>query len=156
MYLTILIFPLLGSISAGFLGRKIGVTGSHIITCSCLIISSILITLAFYEVCLCGSPVTIVLFNWIDSEFMSISWEFLFDQLTVSLSLAVLYCSTLIHIYSVDYLSTDPHQQRFFSYLSLFTFFMLFLVSAGNYFVLFIGCISALIYYFSALAEAHK
>jgi NADH-ubiquinone oxidoreductase chain 5 len=63
MYLTILIFPLLGSISAGFLGRKIGVTGSHIITCSCLIISSILITLAFYEVCLCGSPVTIVLFN---------------------------------------------------------------------------------------------
>jgi NADH-ubiquinone oxidoreductase chain 5 len=145
MYLSILIFPLLGSISAGFLGRKIGVTGSHIITCSCLIISSILISLAFYEVGICGSPVTIVLFNWIDSEFMSISWEFLFDQLTVSLSLAVLYCSTLIHIYSVDYLSTDPHNQRFFSYLSLFTFFMLFLVSAGNYFVLFIGCISALI-----------
>jgi len=139
MYLSILIFPLLGSISAGFLGRKIGVTGSHIITCLCLIISSILITIAFYEVGICGSPVTIYLFKWIDSEFMSISWEFLFDQLTVSLSLAVLYCSTLIHIYSVDYLSTDPHNQRFFSYLSLFTFFMLFLVSAGNYFVMFIG-----------------
>jgi len=139
MYLSILIFPLLGSISAGFLGRKIGVTGSHIITCLCLIISSILITIAFYEVGICGSPVTIYLFKWIDSELMSISWEFLFDQLTVSLSLAVLYCSTLIHIYSVDYLSTDPHNQRFFSYLSLFTFFMLFLVSAGNYFVMFIG-----------------
>jgi len=108
MYLSILIFPLLGSISAGFLGRKIGVTGAHIITCTCLIISSILITVAFYEVGICGSPVTIYLFNWIDSEFMSISWEFLFDQLTVSLSLAVIYCSTLIHIYSVDYLSTDP------------------------------------------------
>lgn len=139
MYLSILIFPLLGSFSAGLLGRKIGVTGAHFITCTCLIISSILITFAFYEVGICGSPVTIYLFNWIDSEFMSISWEFLFDQLTVSLSLAVLYCSTLIHIYSVDYLSTDPHNQRFFSYLSLFTFFMLFLVSAGNYFVMFIG-----------------
>ena len=139
MYLSILIFPLLGSFSAGFLGRKIGVTGAHFITCSCLIISSILVTLAFYEVGICGSPVTIYLFNWIDSEFMYISWEFLFDQLTVSLALAVIYCSTLIHIYSVDYLSNDPHNQRFFSYLSLFTFFMLFLVSAGNYFVMFIG-----------------
>jgi NADH-ubiquinone oxidoreductase chain 5 len=63
MYLSILIFPLLGSISAGFLGRKIGVTGSHIITCSCLIISAILVTFAFYEVGICGSPVTIYLFN---------------------------------------------------------------------------------------------
>lgn len=73
MYLSILIFPLLGSISAGFLGRKIGVTGTHFITCTCLIISSILVTFAFYEVGICGSPVTIYLFNWIDSEFMSIS-----------------------------------------------------------------------------------
>ena len=144
MYLSILIFPLLGSISAGLLGRKIGVTGSHIITTTCLIISSILITIAFYEVGICGSPVTIYLFKWIDSESMSISWEFLFDQLTVSLSLAVIYCSTLIHIYSIDYLSSDQHNQRFFAYLSLFTFFMLFLVSAGNYFVMFIGWISAL------------
>jgi len=139
MYLSILIFPLLGSIAAGFLGRKLGVTGTHIITCTCLIISSILVTYAFYEVGICGSPVTIYLFSWVDSEIMSISWEFLFDQLTVSLSLAVLYCSTLIHLYTVDYLSSDPHNQRFFSYLSLFTFFMLFLVSAGNYFVMFIG-----------------
>ena len=108
MYLSILLLPFLGSFISGFLGRKIGVTGAHIITCTCLIISSILITVAFYEVGICGSPVTIYLFNWIDSEFMSISWEFLFDQLTVSLSLAVIYCSTLIHIYSVDYLSTDP------------------------------------------------
>jgi hypothetical protein len=70
---------------------------------------------------------------------MSISWEFYIDQLTVSLGLAVLYCSTLIHIYSVSYMSEDPHPQRFMSYLSLFTFFMLFLVSAGNYLTLFVG-----------------
>jgi NADH-ubiquinone oxidoreductase chain 5 len=63
MYLTILILPLLGSFISGFLGRKIGVTGSHIITCSCLIISSLLATIAFYEVGLCSSPVKIYLFN---------------------------------------------------------------------------------------------
>jgi NADH-ubiquinone oxidoreductase chain 5 len=63
MYLSILIFPLLGSFAAGFLGRKIGVTGSHFITCFCLIISSILITIAFYEVGICGSPVSIYLFK---------------------------------------------------------------------------------------------
>jgi len=162
MYLSILIFPLLGSIAAGFLGRKIGVTGAHIITCTCLLISSILGTYAFYEVGLCGSPVSIYLFNWVDSELLSISWEFLFDQLTVSLSLAVLYCSTLIHLYSVDYLSSDPHNQRFFSYLSLFTFFMLFLVSAGNYFVMFVGwegigiCSYLLINFYFTRIQANK
>jgi len=139
MYLSILILPLLGSIVSGLLGRKVGVTGAHLITCTCLILASLLQTLAFYEVGICGSPVSIHLFNWVDSEFMSISWEFYFDQLTVSLGLAVLYCSTLIHIYSTDYLSEDPHQQRFMSYLSLFTFGMLVLITGGNYFVMFVG-----------------
>lgn len=139
MYLTILILPLLGSFVSGFLGRKIGVTGSHIITCTCLILSSILATIAFYEVGLSSSPVTIYLFNWIDSEYMNISWEFLFDQLTVSMFIPVLYISSLIHIFSTDYMAEDPHNQRFFSYLSLFTFFMLVLVSGANFFVMFVG-----------------
>nr|YP_010137119.1 NADH dehydrogenase subunit 5 [Tylopilus plumbeoviolaceoides]QWM97158.1 NADH dehydrogenase subunit 5 [Tylopilus plumbeoviolaceoides] len=139
MYLSILIFPLLGSFVSGFMGRKIGITGSHIITCTCLSISSLLATIAFYEVGICGSPVSVYLFNWIDSEFMLISWEFLFDQLTVSMFIPVLYISTLIHIYTTSYLAEDPHNQRFFSYLSLFTFFMLLLVSGANYFVMFIG-----------------
>ncbi len=139
MYLTILILPLLGSFISGFLGRKIGVTGSHIITCTCLILSSILATIAFYEVGLSSSPVIINLFNWIDSENMTISWEFLFDQLTVSMFIPVLYISSLIHIFSTDYMAEDPHNQRFFSYLSLFTFFMLVLVSGANFFVMFVG-----------------
>jgi NADH-ubiquinone oxidoreductase chain 5 len=139
MYLTILILPLLGSFVSGILGRKIGVTGSHIITCTCLILSSILATIAFYEVGLNSSPVTIYLFNWIDSEYMTISWEFLFDQLTVSMFIPVLYISSLIHIFSTDYMAEDPHNQRFFSYLSLFTFFMLVLVSGANFFVMFVG-----------------
>jgi NADH-ubiquinone oxidoreductase chain 5 len=59
MYLTILILPLLGSLASGLLGRKIGVTGSHIITTTCLFLSSILASIAFYEVGICHSPVII-------------------------------------------------------------------------------------------------
>jgi NADH-ubiquinone oxidoreductase chain 5 len=139
MYLSIIILPLLGSIVSGFLGRKVGVTGSQIITCTSLILSSFLISIAFYEVGICGSPVSIDIISWLNIELLNISWYFYFDQLTVSLGLAVLYCSTLIHIYSVDYLSTDPHNQRFFSYLSAFTAGMLVLICGGNFFVMFVG-----------------
>ena len=139
MYLSILVLPFLGSLISGLMGRKIGVSGAHFITCTCLIISSILASIAFYEVGICGSPVSIHLFSWVDSELLNINWEFLFDSLTVSMFIPVLFISTLIHIYSIDYLSSDPHNQRFFSYLSLFTFFMLLLCSGANYFVMFVG-----------------
>ena len=144
MYLSILILPLLGSMVSGLLGRKIGVTGSHWVTITCLTLSSLLATVAFYEVGICGSPVSVYLINWVDSEYLVINWEFLFDSLTVSMLLPVLYISTVIHIYSIDYLSADPHNQRFFSYLSLFTFFMLLLASGANYFVMFVGQIPGL------------
>lgn len=139
MYLSIIVLPILSSIVSGLLGRKVGVTGSHIISSVSLILCSILISVAFYEVGLSGSPVYINLGSWLDSEILTISWEFYFDQLTVSLGLAVIYCSTLIHIYSIDYLSSDPHNQRFFSYLSAFTGGMLVLICGGNYFVMFVG-----------------
>ena len=139
MYLSIIILPLLSSLVSGFLGRKIGVTGSQLITCGSLIITSILITIAFYEVGICGSPVKIEIINWLDIEILNIKWSFYFDQLTVSLGLAVIYCSTLIHIYSVDYLSSDPHIQRFFAYLSAFTAGMLVLICGGNFLVMFVG-----------------
>jgi NADH-ubiquinone oxidoreductase chain 5 len=139
MYLTIIILPLISSLVSGFLGRKVGVTGSQLITCGSLIVTSVLITIAFYEVGICGSPVNIEIKNWLDIEILNISWSFYFDQLTVSLGLAVIYCSTLIHIYSVDYLSTDPHIQRFFAYLSAFTAGMLILICGGNFLVMFVG-----------------
>lgn len=87
MYLSLLLLPMFGSAVAGLLGRKIGVTGAHIITCSCLITSAILAIVAFYEVGLCGSPVSINLISWIDSELMDVSWGFMFDSLTVSMLL---------------------------------------------------------------------
>ena len=129
----------MGSFIAGLLGRKIGVTGSHIFTISCLLLSSVLSSIAFYEVILSGSPVYISINSWIDSEMLTISWEFLFDSLSVTMLLPVLFISTLVHIFSIDYMSGDPHNQRFFSYLSLFTFFMLILVTGGNYLVMFVG-----------------
>ena len=139
MYLSILALPLLGSATAGLLGRKIGVTGAHIITTGCLMASAVLALVAFYEVGYCGSPVTINLFNWIDSEFLLVNWGFLFDSLTVSMLLPVLVVSSLVHLYSVSYMADDPHNQRFFSYLSMFTFFMLVLVTGDNYLILFVG-----------------
>lgn len=139
MYLVILTLPLLAATLAGFLGRKIGRTGSHLITCGSLIGSVLLAIVAFYEVGLCQSPVSINLISWIDSEFLFVSWGFVFDGLTVSMLLPVLLVSTLVHIYSIGYMNEDPHNQRFFSYLSMFTFFMLMLVSGDNYLLMFIG-----------------
>lgn len=85
MYLTLLLLPIFGSLATGLLGRKVGVTGAHVITCSCLVASAFLAIVAFYEVGLCGSPVSIHLSSWIDSELMDVSWGFMFDSLTVSM-----------------------------------------------------------------------
>lgn len=139
MYLTLIILPLLGSIVSGFFGRKVGVTGSHIITCSSVIITTILAILAFFEVGLNNIPVTINVARWIDVESLYVLWNFKFDSLTVSMLLPVLIISSLVHVYSIGYMSHDPHNQRFFSYLSLFTFMMVVLVTANNYLLMFVG-----------------
>ena len=139
MYLSIIIFPLLGSIVSGFFGRKVGITGAQFITCSNLIITTFLSIIVFFEVGFINLPVSIELFRWIDIEWFKIMWSFEFDSLTVSMFLPVLIISSLVHIYSISYMSNDPHNQRFFSYLSLFTFMMIILVTANNYLLMFVG-----------------
>ena len=139
MYLTLVILPLLGSIASGFFGRKIGVSGSHLITCSSVIVTTILAIIAFIEVGLNNIPVTISVARWIDVEALNVLWNFKFDSLTVSMLLPVLIVSSLVHIYSISYMSHDPHNQRFFSYLSLFTFMMIILVTGDNYLLMFVG-----------------
>jgi NADH-ubiquinone oxidoreductase chain 5 len=139
MYLVIIILPLLGSISSGFFGRKIGVSGSHIIACTSVITTTILAMVAFLEVGLNSIPVSVKLFRWIDSESLNVLWSFNFDSLTVSMLIPVLIVSSLVHVYSIGYMSHDPHNQRFFSYLSLFTFMMIILVTADNYLLMFVG-----------------
>ena len=139
MYLALIILPLLGSIVSGFFGRKVGVSGAQLITCSSVITTTTFAILAFFEVGLNNIPVSIHLFKWIDSESLNISWGFNFDSLTVSMLIPVLIISSLVHVYSIGYMSHDPHNQRFFSYLSLFTFMMIILVTANNFLLMFVG-----------------
>jgi NADH-ubiquinone oxidoreductase chain 5 len=139
MYLAIITLPLLGAIVSGFFGRKVGVSGSQLITCISIIITTLLAIIAFIEVGLNKITVSLNLFKWIDSESLNVLWSFHFDSLTVSMLIPVLIVSSLVHIYSIGYMSHDPHNQRFFSYLSLFTFMMIILVTANNFLLMFVG-----------------
>ena len=136
MYLSIIVHPLSGSIVSGFFGRKVGVSGSQIITCSSVVITTLLSLIAFYEVGLNNIPVSLQLFRWIDSESLYVSLGFHFGALTVSMLMPVLIVSSLVHVYSIGYMSHDPHNQRFFSYLSLL-FMMIVLVSANSFLLMF-------------------
>jgi len=139
MYLAIIFLPLLGSIVSGFFGRKVGIMGSRTISCLCIIITTILAVLVFFEGGFNNTSVSINLFNWITSETFNMTWTFQFDNLTISMLIPVLIISSLVHIYSIGYMSTDPHNQRFFSYLNLFTFMMIILVTGNNYLLMFVG-----------------
>ena len=139
MYLTIIILPLLASIISGLFGRKVGISGSHVIACSSILLTTVFAINAFIEVGINNIPVYINLFRWIDSESFNISWGFTFDTLTVSMLIPVLIVSLLVHVYSIGYMSHDPHNQRFFSYLSLFTFMMIILVTSNNFLLMFVG-----------------
>ncbi len=139
MYLSIITLSLLGSIVSGFFGRKVGVSGAQWITCLSVILTTILAIIAFLEVGFNNITVSTYLFRWIDSEWFNVTWGFQFDSLTVSMLIPVLIISSLVHIYSIGYMNGDPHNQRFFSYLSLFTFMMIILVTANNYLLMFVG-----------------
>jgi len=139
MYLSIIFLPLLGSIVSGFFGRKVGISGARILTCLSIIFTTIFAIIAFFDVGFNNNSVSIYLFKWLTSESFNISWNFQFDSLTISMLIPVLIISSVVHIYSIGYMSHDPHNQRFFSYLSLFTFMMIILVTGNNYLLMFVG-----------------
>nr|ABU50153.1 NADH dehydrogenase subunit 5 [Beauveria bassiana] len=139
MYLSIIILPLLGSIASGFFGRKIGISGSRVLSCITIFMTTTFAIIGFFEIGFNNNPVSINLFKWLDSESFNIAWNFQFDSLTVSMLIPVLIISSLVHFYSIGYMSHDPHSQRFFSYLSLFTFMMIILVTGNNYLLMFVG-----------------
>lgn len=139
MYLAIIALPFLGALIVGLRGRALGSTGSQLLTTLCVIASAVLSVVAFYEVALCRSPVSIQLAPWIDCEPMVVYWGFLFDDLTVSMLLPVLVVSSMVHLYSMSYMADDPHTQRFFAYLSMFTAFMVVLVTGDSYLTMFVG-----------------
>nr|YP_665648.1 NADH dehydrogenase subunit 5 [Nephroselmis olivacea]AAF03175.1 NADH dehydrogenase subunit 5 [Nephroselmis olivacea] len=139
MYLVIILLPFLGFSLAGGFGRLLGFRGAALLTTSCVMMSFILSCIAFYEVALCASPCYIQLAPWFHSEMFDASWGFLFDSLTVVMLVVVTSVSSLVHLYSISYMGEDPHLPRFMSYLSIFTFFMLMLVTADNFIQMFLG-----------------
>lgn len=139
MYIPLVFLSFVGFSITGLFGRYIGPKGSALVTTGCLMLSFFLSIFAFYEVGLMGSPVYIRLSTWVSSEVLLINWGFLFDSLTVVMCMVVTFVSFLVHLYSIEYMSHDPHLPRFMSYLSLFTFFMLILVTADNYIQMFLG-----------------
>jgi NADH-ubiquinone oxidoreductase chain 5 len=139
MYLLIVVLPLLGSLVAGVFGRFLGSRGAALVTTTCVSISSGLCFIAFYEVALGASACYIKFAPWIFSEMFDASWGFLFDTLTVVMLIVVTFVSSLVHIYSISYMSEDPFLPRFMCYLSIFTFFMLMLVTGDNLIQMFLG-----------------
>lgn len=139
MYLLLVFLPLIGSIIAGFFGRFLGGRGSAVISTSCVFFSTLCSWVAFYECALCASGNSLEYSSWFSSEMFDASWGFYFDSLTVVMLIVVNTVSTLVHLYSISYMWGDPHLSRFMSYLSVFTFFMLMLVTADNFLQLFFG-----------------
>ena len=139
MYLLIVFLPLLSAFISGMFGRLITEKGSTILTTSSIFVTFLLSCFAFYEVALCNSPCYIEVCKWMVSDIVNISWSFQFDSLTVTMLVVVTCISTLVHLYSIGYMHGDPHIPRFMSYLSLFTFFMLMLVTSDNFVQMFVG-----------------
>jgi NADH-ubiquinone oxidoreductase chain 5 len=139
MYISIIILPLIGSLISGLMGRKLGNKGSQIITIGAIGITTILTIIAFKYTVETNNTVELNIKDWITIAELNIKYKFNFDSLTVSMLLPVLIVSILVHIYSSSYMSHDPSQSRFFSYLNLFTFFMIILVTSNNYLLMFIG-----------------
>lgn len=139
MYLLSIILPLFGSLLGITFGRYVGIRGYSIIALFLMFFSWVLSWIIYYEVSLSGSVVLINLGTWIDSELLNLSWCFLFDALTSLMLVVVLTVSLLVHLYSLEYMNGDPHILRFISYLSLFTFFMIILITASNFVQMFVG-----------------
>lgn len=131
--------PLLGSMIAGLFGKKIGVRGAHFVTIFFMLISLSSAALVFKSVVFDGASFNGALYTWAESGTFHFDVGFLIDRLTAVMMLIVTFVSTIVHIYSIGYMKDDDSNQRFFSYVSGFTFAMLMLVTANNFLQLFFG-----------------
>ena len=139
MYLLIITLPLMASLTAGFGGRYLGHRGAALITTGSVAITACLSMVALYEVGFQASPCSVALSPWFVSDLFQAQWGFYFDTLTCVMLVVITGVSSLVHVYSTGYMSADPHIPRFMSYLSIFTFFMIMLVTADNFVQLFFG-----------------
>ena len=139
MEISIIALPLIASIISGFFGRLIGDRSSEIITSLLVSISAIFSVLVLYEVVVNQYQENIIIATWISSGSLEVNWSMKIDSLSAVMLVVVTSVSALVHIYSIGYMSHDPHKPRFMAYLSLFTFAMLMLVTADNFIQLFFG-----------------
>ncbi|MGE0154365.1 MAG: NADH-quinone oxidoreductase subunit L [Reyranellaceae bacterium] len=135
----IVFLPLAAAFVAGFFGRWIGYRGAQIVTCGALLIAAALSIFVFVQVGFGGQQGTVELTRWIFSGAFEVSWALRYDTLTAVMLIVVTGVSSMVHVYSVGYMHEDPHKPRFMAYLSLFTFFMLSLVTADNFVQMFFG-----------------
>ena len=135
----IIFLPLIGSIISGFFGKFLGSRNSEILTSLFVSISSILSFLIFYKVFNENYINNLDILTWINSGTFNVNWSIKIDALSSVMLVVVTLVSSIVHIYSIGYMSHDPHKQRFMSYLSLFTFSMLMLVTSDNFLQLFFG-----------------
>ena len=139
MYSAAIFLPLIGSLIAGFGGRLIGDRGAQIVTCVCMLLSAALAVPIFYQVAILGQAQDIEVLKWINSGALEASWALRFDTLSAVMVFVVTWVSSCVHVYSCGYMSHDKSIPRFMSYLSLFTFMMLMLVTADNFVQMFFG-----------------
>ena len=139
MEYAIVLLPLLGSIISGFFGKRLGAKSCQLLTSSFVSISAILSLFIFYEVFARDYSSNKLIFNWISSGDFHVNWSINIDPLTSVMLVVVSLISSIIHFYSIGYMSHDPHKPRFMAYLSLFTFAMLTLVTADNFLQLYFG-----------------
>jgi NADH-quinone oxidoreductase subunit L len=139
-YLTIVLAPLLAAIVAGLFGRKIGRAGAHSITIGAVGLSCLLSFYVLYRMYWGGAePENISVYTWAVTDGLRMEVGFLVDRLTVLMMAVVTFVSLMVHVYTIGYMHDDPGYQRFFSYISLFTFSMLMLVMSNNFLQLFFG-----------------
>ena len=139
MYLLVILIPLLSAVGSGLGGRYLGRKGAGLLSSVWVLASSLLSFVLCYEILINGSTVYIELGRWIESDLLITNFGLQFDMVTAVMLIVVTTISGLVHVYSTSYMREDPHLPRFMSYLSLFTFFMLVLVTSNNYVQLFIG-----------------
>jgi NADH-quinone oxidoreductase subunit L len=138
LYLIIPLAPLVGAILAGFLGKLIGRTGSHLVTILGVAIALVCSVLVFQDV-QAGHTFNGAVYKWMETGGLKLEVGFMIDSLTATMMLVVTFVSLMVHIYTIGYMAEDPGYQRFFSYISLFTFSMLMLVMSNNFVQLFFG-----------------
>lgn len=139
MCLLLILLTVFGACLTGLFGKYVGFKGSIFITTGCIFVSFGLSIILLYEIILINCPVYIKLATWLNVDILHVDWGFIFDSLTIFMCFIVLFISFLVHLYSIEYMGYDPHLPRFMAYLSLFTFFMLILISSDNFLQMFIG-----------------